>query len=44
MDAMFIAHESLNSQHLSRCEAIVCKLDLEKSYNMVDWDFLNFFW
>lgn len=42
LDAVLIAHECVDSQHKSKRKWIIYKLDLEKTYNMVDWNFLHF--
>lgn len=42
MDTVVSAHESIDSQHKARRKGIICKLDLEKAYDMIDWHFLAF--
>lgn len=42
MDAVITAHKCTDSQHKARRKGIICKLDLEKAYYMVDWHFLHF--
>ena len=40
MDAMLIANEAIDSIMKSKGGAILCKLDLEKAYDHVEWPFL----
>ena len=40
MDAVLIANEAINSILKSNRGAILCKLDIEKTYDHVDWSFL----
>ncbi|KAL6335467.1 hypothetical protein AAG906_029710 [Vitis piasezkii] len=40
MNAMLIADETINSILKSNKGAILCKLDIEKAYDHVDWSFL----
>ena len=40
MDAVLIANEAINSILKSNRGAILCKLDIEKAYDHVDWSFL----
>ena len=40
MDAVLIANEAINSILKSNRGAILCKLDIEKVYDHVDWSFL----
>ena len=40
MDAMLIANEAIDSILKSNRGAILCKLDIEKTYDRVDWSFL----
>ena len=40
LDSMFIANECLNSRLKYRTPGVVCKLDMEKSYDHVNWDTL----
>ena len=37
---MLIANEAMDSILKSNREAILCKLDIEKAYDHVDWSFL----
>ena len=40
MDAVLIANEAIDSILKSNRRAILCKLDIEKVYDHVDWSFL----
>ena len=40
LDSVFIASESLDFHLKSRDLGLLCKLDMEKAYNHVSWDFL----
>ena len=40
MDAVLIANEAIDSILKSNNWAILCKLDIEKAYDHVDWSFL----
>ena len=40
MDVVLIANEAINSILKSNRGAILCKLDIEKAYDHVDWSFL----
>ena len=40
MDAVLIANEAIDSILKSNRGAILCKLDIEKAYDDVDWSFL----
>lgn len=39
---MVIAHECVGSRNRQKCLGLVCKLDFEKAYDMVDWSFLQY--
>ena len=40
LDSVLIAHECVDSRNQQQCARLVCKLDFEKAYDMVDWGFL----
>ena len=40
LDAMLVANEAVDSVLRSNKRAVVCKLDIEKVYDHVDWSFL----
>ena len=40
MDTMLIANEAIDSILKSNSRAILCQLDIEKTYDHVDWSFL----
>ena len=40
LDAVLIANEAINSVLKNNENGILCKLDIEKAYNNVDWYFL----
>lgn len=42
LDSVVIAHECIGSRNLQKCLGLVCKLDFEKAYDMVDWSFLQY--
>ena len=37
LDAVFIANEVIDSKLMSRRGEVVCKLDIEKAYDYVNW-------
>lgn len=40
MDAALIANECIDSRQRSRIPGLVCKLDIQKAYDHLNWDFL----
>lgn len=40
LDVVLVANEAIKSILRSNKEAILCKLDIEKAYDHVDWTFL----
>jgi hypothetical protein len=40
LDLIFIANECLDGRMRSRESGVICKMDLEKAYDHVSWDFL----
>lgn len=41
-DASFIANEVVDARMKSGISGLLCKLDIEKAYNHVNWDFLMY--
>lgn len=42
LDGVFVANECVHSRNKDRTLGLVCKLDLEKAYDKVDWWFLQY--
>lgn len=40
LDWVLIANECLQTRHKDKQPGVMCKLDMEKAYNRVDWGFL----
>ncbi|WMV41678.1 hypothetical protein MTR67_035063 [Solanum verrucosum] len=40
MDAVLIANECVESRQRSKCPGILCKLDIQKAYDHLNWNFL----
>ena len=40
LDAVLVANEGVNSRIKARKSGVLCKLDIEKAYDNVDWSFL----
>lgn len=41
MDSILIANECVDGLKKKKNDGLVCKIDLEKAYDKVDWDFLS---
>lgn len=42
LDVVLVANECIHSRHKEGIPSMVCKVDLEKAYDRVDWNFLNY--
>ena len=42
LDGVLVANECIHCRNLHKRLGLICKLDLEKAYNWVDWDFLDY--
>lgn len=42
LDSVLVAHECVDSRNRQQTPRVVCKMDFEKAYDMVDWDFLRY--
>eukprot|EP00268_Persea_americana_P008172 TRINITY_DN13144_c0_g1_i6.p1 TRINITY_DN13144_c0_g1~~TRINITY_DN13144_c0_g1_i6.p1 ORF type:complete len:313 (+),score=49.71 TRINITY_DN13144_c0_g1_i6:1004-1942(+) len=42
LDGVLIANECIHSRKKEKRPGLICKLDLEKAYDRVDWDFLQY--
>lgn len=40
MDAMLIANEAVDSRQTQKKPGILCKVDIEKAYDRVNWEHL----
>ena len=40
LDNVAVLHETLHSLHKSKCAAVIFKVDFEKAYDKINWDFM----
>ena len=40
LDNVAVLHETLHSLHKSKCDAVIFKVDFEKAYDKINWDFM----
>ena len=40
MEGVVILHETIHEMHRKKLDGIILKLDFEKAYDKVNWDFL----
>ena len=41
LDASLIANEAINSMLKKKEKGVLCKLDIEKAYDQINWNFLT---
>ena len=39
---MIVVHECVDSRNLQQHRGLICMLDFENAYDIVDWDFLQY--
>lgn len=42
LDGLLIANECIHSRHKDKLSGLICKVDLKKAYDKVDWNFLSY--
>ena len=42
LDGVLIANECIHSRHKEKMTGVLCKLDMEKAYDKVEWGFLSY--
>lgn len=42
MDGVLVANKCIHSRHRDKESGVLCKLDLEKAYDIVEWGFLSY--
>jgi hypothetical protein len=40
MEGVVVLHEAIHEMHRKNMSGVVLKIDFEKAYNKVNWDFL----